>query len=74
MAAYGRIQALRLLLKGKLELDDSVVYAIYTCLQCGRCDVECKGKGMGLESSELLRLGRSLLSKSLLRKEKNDKV
>jgi len=69
MSAYGRVQLLRFMLDGvfgSFKLDDSVVYPIYSCLQCGRCTVTCKSKGQNLEVSELIRLGRSFLNKELL--------
>lgn len=74
MSAYGKLQALRLLLNGTLDSDDSVIYPIYTCLQCSRCNVVCKSKGQNLEVSELIRLGKSLVTKSLLDGGKNAKV
>ena len=70
MSAYGRLQTLRFLLNGTLDLDDSVIYPIYTCLQCGRCNVVCKSKGQDLEVSELIRLGISLLTEDLLKGSK----
>ena len=66
MSAYGRLQTLKLLLNGTLDPDDSVIYPIYTCLQCSRCNVVCKSKGQDLEVSELIRLGKSLVTKNLL--------
>lgn len=66
MSAYGRLQTLRLLLNGTLELDDSTISLIYTCLQCSQCDIVCKSKGQNLEVSELIRTGKTLLTQNLL--------
>lgn len=66
MGPYGRLQMLRYLLNGKLDLDDSVVYSIYACTGCGRCNVVCNSKGVGLEIQELIRLGKALLFKELV--------
>ncbi|MBA7634269.1 hypothetical protein ES703_41852 [subsurface metagenome] len=65
MGPCGRLQMLRYLLNGKLDLDDSIIYSVYACTGCGRCNVVCNSKGVGLEVSELIRLGRVLLSKEL---------
>jgi len=65
---------LKLLLNGTLDPDDSVIYPIYTCLQCSRCNVVCKSKGQDLEVSELIRLGKSLVTKNLLEGIKSDKI
>ncbi|MBL0700226.1 MAG: (Fe-S)-binding protein [Desulfosarcina sp.] len=69
MSGYGRVQLLRLLLDNTVQLDDAVVYPIYSCLQCGRCTIVCKSKGQNLEVSELIRIGRSLLAKELARQK-----
>ena len=67
---YGRVQALIYLLNGQLEPDDSLIYPIYTCLHCGQCSVICKRLAKGLEVSDLIRLGKSLLSQELQKEEK----
>lgn len=63
---YGCVQVLRFLLNKALSLDDSVVYPIYTCLQCGRCSIVCKKSGGGMEVSDLIRLGKSLLFEDIV--------
>ena len=74
MSPYGRIQILKYLLNGTLDEDDPLVYSLYSCLQCGRCDRRCKEKGQDLEISSLVRLGRYLLSQGLVKGKKNGKV
>jgi glycolate oxidase iron-sulfur subunit len=74
MAPYGRIQILKYLLTGDLDEDDPLVYSLYSCLQCGRCDLVCQAKGQNLEVSELIRLGKYLLSHGLVKGNKNEKV
>jgi Fe-S oxidoreductase len=71
MSAYGRLQTLRYLLLGTLDLDDSLIYSIYSCMQCKRCEVICKSKGQDLEICQIIKMGRSLLSRELV-KEKDD--
>lgn len=66
LSPYGRVQVLRFLLTKGLSLDDSTVYPIYTCLQCGRCSIVCKKSGGGLEVSDLIRLGKSSLSEDIV--------
>ena len=70
MSSYGRLQTLRLLLNGTLALDDSTIYPLYTCLQCGNCNIVCKAKGQDLEVTELLRTGKIILAKELLKRSK----
>jgi glycolate oxidase iron-sulfur subunit len=67
MSAYGRLQTLRLLFNGVLEMDDSTTYPIFTCLQCGSCNVICQGKGQNLEVSKLIRAGKTLLNEDLIK-------
>lgn len=70
MGPFGRIQTLRYLFKKKLEQDDSVIYPIYTCLNCGHCGLICQKLAGGLEVDKLIRLGRSLLSEELVKEAK----
>ena len=72
ISSYGRLQILKYLINGLIDEDDPILYPLYTCLQCGRCDIVCKGKGQNLEVSNLIRLGRSLLSRDLVRGGKNE--
>lgn len=65
MTAFGRLQILKYLLNGTLELDDAMTFCLYSCLQCKRCETICKSKGQNLEICELIQLGRSLVSPSL---------
>ena len=65
MTAFGRLQILKYLLNGLLELADAMTYCLYSCLQCKRCETVCKSKGQNLEICELIQLGRSLVSPSL---------
>jgi len=68
MSAYGRLQVLRLLLTGVLNIDDTTVYPLYTCLQCGNCTLVCKAKGQNLEVAELIRAGKSIVTSNLLKR------
>jgi glycolate oxidase iron-sulfur subunit len=74
MSPYGRIQILKYLHSGDLDEDDPLVYSLYSCLQCGRCNLMCQAKGQNLEVSELIRLGKYLLSHGLVKGKKNEKV
>ncbi len=74
MAPYGRLQIIKYLLNGTLAEDDPIVYCLYSCLQCGRCDRLCQAKGQNLEVSNLIRLGKYLLSKGLVKGRKHEKV
>jgi len=65
MSAYGRLQIMKYLLNGTLVFDDALTFCLYSCLQCKRCEVVCKSKGQNLEITELIQLGRSLLSPKL---------
>jgi glycolate oxidase iron-sulfur subunit len=65
-SAYGRLQIIKHLLNGRLELDDSLIYCLYSCLQCGRCEVMCKSKGQNLDICDLIHRGRRLLSTKLV--------
>ena len=58
-------QSLRYLLMGTLDLDDSLVYSLYRCLQCKQCEIVCESKGQSLEICSIIQLGRSLLSQKL---------
>jgi len=72
ISSYGRLQILKYLINGLIDEDDPVLYPLYTCLQCKRCDIVCKGKGQNLEVSNLIRLGRSLLSHDLVGGGRNE--
>jgi Fe-S oxidoreductase len=74
MAPYGRLQIIKYLLNGTLDEDDPIVYSLYSCLQCGRCDRVCQAKGQNLEVSYLIRLGKYLLSQGLVKGGKDEKV
>jgi len=74
MAPYGRLQILKYLLNGMLDEDDPIIYSLYSCLQCGRCDRVCQAKGQDLEVSQLIRLGKYLLSQGLVKGKKSEKV
>jgi len=74
MAPYGRLQILKYLLNGMLDEDDPIIYSLYSCLQCGRCDRVCQAKGQDLEVSKLIRLGKNLLSQGLVKGKKSEKV
>ena len=65
-SAMGRLQTLKYLLNGTLELDDAMTYSLYSCLQCKRCEVICKSKGQNLDICQIITTGRSLLSGKLL--------
>ena len=54
MAPYGRLQILKYLLNGMLDED-------------GRCDRMCQAKGQNLEVSQLIRLGKYLISHGLVK-------
>ncbi|RLB03656.1 MAG: hypothetical protein DRG59_11430 [Deltaproteobacteria bacterium] len=73
-SAYGRIQILRYLLLGTLVFDDSMVYTLYSCLQCKRCEVICKSKGQNLNICETIQLGRTLLSEKLIQGSNDEKI
>jgi glycolate oxidase iron-sulfur subunit len=62
LSAYGRLQVLRYLLLGILDLDDSLSYALYSCLQCKRCENVCGTKGQNLRIVDIIRTGRALLA------------
>lgn len=66
LSSFGRLQTLRHLLTGMLELDDALTYALYSCLQCGRCEVVCKSKGQAIDITEVIKLGRSYLAPNYL--------
>ena len=61
LTSFGRMQTLRYLLLGTLELDDAMIHTLYSCLQCGRCEVVCKSKGQNLEIANIIHEGRTLL-------------
>ena len=74
MAPYGRLQILKYLLNGMLNEDDPIVYSVYSCLQCGRCDRMCQAKGQNLEVSQLIRLGKYLISHGLVKGAQSEKI
>lgn len=74
MSPYGRLQIIKYLLNGTLDEDDPLVYSLYSCLQCGRCDRVCKAKGQNLDVSDLIRQGKYYLSHGLLKGRKNEKI
>ena len=74
MAPYGRLQIIKYLLNGALDEDDPIVYCLYSCLQCARCDRVCQAKGQNLEVSHLIRLGKYLLSRGLVKGAEDEKV
>lgn len=73
-SAIGRIQTLSYLLTGMLKLNDAMTYALYSCLQCKRCEVVCKSKGQGLDICEIITTGRELLSGKLMQGGQNAKL
>jgi len=62
LSSFGRIQIIRHLLTGQLELDDSLSFALYSCLQCRRCENVCKSKGQALEICQTIQKGRAYLA------------
>ena len=73
-SSYGRMQIIKHLLNGTLELDDALTFCLYSCLQCRRCEVVCKSKGQNLDIVELIQRGRQLLSMRLVRGGKHAKL
>lgn len=71
LSPYGRMQIVKYLLNGFLDLDDSFTYCLYSCLQCRRCENICQSKGQNLEIQDLIQRGRSLLSHRLVQGGKN---
>jgi len=74
LSSFGRLQVIKYLLIGDLEFDDSLSYALYSCLQCKRCENICKSKGQQLEICQIIQLGRNLLSRQLIEKRNNEKL
>ena len=74
ISAFGRLQILRYLLLGMLTLDDALVYSLYSCLHCKRCEVVCKSKGQNLDIGDLLLKGRALLSPTLIHGKDHGKI
>jgi len=74
LSAFGRLQAISYLLRRTLDFDDSLTYALYSCLQCRRCEIVCKSKGQNLEICELIALGRDLLSKPLAEGRSHERI
>ena len=66
LSSFGRLQTIRHLLRGVLQLDDALTYALYSCMQCGRCEVVCKSKGQALEITALIKQSRSYLAPNYL--------
>ena len=52
---------------GTLNEDDPLIYSLYSCLQCSRCDLLCRAKGQNLDVSDLIRQGKYLLSQGLIK-------
>ena len=73
-SAIGRLQTLRYLLTGLLKLDDAMTYALYSCLQCKRCEVVCASKGQNLNICEMITTGRALVSGKLIQGGRNAKL
>lgn len=74
MCSFGRLQIIRYLLDGPLTLDDSMIFCLYSCLQCKRCEVVCKSKGQNLEITELIQTGRALISQTLVNGKNDEKI
>jgi len=74
LSAFGRLQAMGYLLRRKLKFDDSLTYALYSCLQCRRCEVVCKSKGQNLDICTLIELGRALLSEPLAEGKDRERI
>lgn len=72
MSAYGRVQILKYLLQGMLPFDHALIYMLYSCLQCRRCERICKSKGQNLDICRILRQGRALLSRALVEGRGNE--
>lgn len=62
LSSFGRLQIIRHLLTGMLELDDSLTYALYSCLQCRRCENVCKSKGQAIDICQVIQQGRAYLA------------
>ncbi len=73
LSSFGRLQTLKFLLTGMLELDDALVHSLYSCLQCKRCEVICRGKGQNIDICRVIHDGRSLLTENLTEGE-NDRA
>jgi Fe-S oxidoreductase len=74
MSAYGRLQIIKYLLRGSLQLDDALAYLLYSCLQCRRCEVICKSKGQNLDICRIMQLGRYLLSRNLVEGSRSERI
>lgn len=72
LSSFGRLQIIRHLLTGQLELDDSLSYALYSCLQCRRCENVCKSKGQALEICQIIQQGRAYLAPSYAKEVAGD--
>ena len=62
LSSFGRLQIIRHLLTGQLQLDDALSYALYSCLQCRRCENVCKSKGQAIEICQTIQQGRAYLA------------
>ena len=62
LSSYGRIQIIKHLLAGVLKLDEGLTYALYTCLQCRRCENVCKSKGQNIEICDVIHNARAFLA------------
>jgi len=61
----GRLLLLHGLVEGDLEISEKIVEALFSCLVCGRCTVECPS---GIRVNDLVVGGRWLLSSLTVRK------
>ena len=62
LSSYGRIQIIKHLLAGVLELNEGLTYALYTCLQCRRCENVCKSKGQNIDICDVIHNARTFLA------------
>jgi len=74
LSAYGRLQTLRNLLSGALEMDDALIYTLYSCMQCKRCEIICKSKGQDVDICRIIKMGRSLLSGEMLKETHDEEI
>ena len=66
LSAYGRMQTIKYLILGTLDLDDSLIYTLFSCMQCKRCEVTCHSKGQDLPICDVIRKGRTYLLNKML--------
>ena len=58
MGARGRVQLLRGLIEGQLDLTDNLLRVVYACLGCNACSVNCPS---GLDVEELISQARAAI-------------